>query len=176
VHGIGALSVLAYVSTVDDPARFTRSRSVGHIWGLHRDNISRAIALTATRRNGRVAALGGLVAIHPSDESRMIPHLGSDKPALGFPQFFSGTVSSILVRGGLVCDDPIDTARRIHKVTAVLHSAPPDAFKGAFPAREFEPWRDGVSRMNGRISHRLPDVRRRAGRRASNHCCLLAIL
>ena len=29
VPGIGVVSVLAYVSTVDDPARFSRSRSVG---------------------------------------------------------------------------------------------------------------------------------------------------
>ena len=34
VPGIGVLSVLAYVSTVEDPARFTRSRSVGAHLGL----------------------------------------------------------------------------------------------------------------------------------------------
>ncbi len=34
VPGIGVLSVLAYVSTVEDPARFARSRSVGAHMGL----------------------------------------------------------------------------------------------------------------------------------------------
>jgi transposase len=34
VPGIGILSVLAYVSTVEDPGRFTRSRSVGAHMGL----------------------------------------------------------------------------------------------------------------------------------------------
>ncbi len=34
VPGIGVLSVLAYVSTVEDPARFTRSRSAGAHLGL----------------------------------------------------------------------------------------------------------------------------------------------
>ena len=34
VPGIGVLSVLAYVSTVEDPARFSRSRSVGAHLGL----------------------------------------------------------------------------------------------------------------------------------------------
>jgi hypothetical protein len=34
VPGIGALSVLAYVSTVEDPARIRRSRSVGAHCGL----------------------------------------------------------------------------------------------------------------------------------------------
>jgi len=34
VPGIGVLSVLAYVSTVEDPERFARSRSVGAHMGL----------------------------------------------------------------------------------------------------------------------------------------------
>jgi transposase len=34
VPGIGVLSALAYVSTVEDPARFTRSQSVGAHLGL----------------------------------------------------------------------------------------------------------------------------------------------
>jgi len=34
VPGIGVLSALAYVSTVEDPARFTRSGSVGAHLGL----------------------------------------------------------------------------------------------------------------------------------------------
>jgi len=34
VPGIGVLSVLAYVSTIEDPARFARSRSVGAHMGL----------------------------------------------------------------------------------------------------------------------------------------------
>jgi transposase len=34
VPGIGVLSVLAYVSTVEDPSRFRRSRQVGAHLGL----------------------------------------------------------------------------------------------------------------------------------------------
>jgi len=34
VPGIGVLSVLAYVSTIEDPTRFARSRSVGAHMGL----------------------------------------------------------------------------------------------------------------------------------------------
>ena len=34
VPGIGVLSVLAYVSTIEDPTRFSRSRSVGAHLGL----------------------------------------------------------------------------------------------------------------------------------------------
>jgi len=34
VPGIGVLSALAYVSTVEDPGRFSRSRSVGAALGL----------------------------------------------------------------------------------------------------------------------------------------------
>jgi transposase len=42
IPGIGVLSALAYVSTVEDPARFSRSRSVGAHLGLTPRHINRA--------------------------------------------------------------------------------------------------------------------------------------
>ena len=42
VPGIGVFSALAYVSTVEDPVCFRRSRSVGAHLGSRRDNINRA--------------------------------------------------------------------------------------------------------------------------------------
>jgi transposase len=38
--GIGVLSALAYVSTVEDPARFSQSHLWAHIWVSRRDNIN----------------------------------------------------------------------------------------------------------------------------------------
>ena len=54
VPGIGVLSVLAYVSTVEDPARFTRSRSVGAHMGL----TPRQYQSGEVDRSGRISKCG----------------------------------------------------------------------------------------------------------------------
>jgi transposase len=58
VPGIGALSVLAYVSTVEDPARFTRSRSVGAHLGL----TPRQYQSGEIDRSGRISRCGDVLA------------------------------------------------------------------------------------------------------------------
>ena len=52
VPGIGVLSALAFVSTVEDPARFGRSRSVGAHSGSRRDNINRARSIAVAEYRG----------------------------------------------------------------------------------------------------------------------------
>ena len=52
VPGIGVLSALAYVSTVEDPGRFSRSRSVGAHLGSRRDNINLAKSIAAAEYRG----------------------------------------------------------------------------------------------------------------------------
>jgi transposase len=48
VPGVGLLSALAYVSTVEDSSRFARSRSVGALTlGSRHDNINRARSIEA---------------------------------------------------------------------------------------------------------------------------------
>lgn len=54
VPGIGVLSVLAYVSTVEDPARFSRSRSVGAHLGL----TPRQYQSGEVDRSGRISRCG----------------------------------------------------------------------------------------------------------------------
>ncbi len=54
VPGIGVLSVLAYVSTVEDPARFARSRSVGAHMGL----TPRQYQSGELDRSGRISKCG----------------------------------------------------------------------------------------------------------------------
>jgi transposase len=58
VPGIGVLSVLAYVSTVEDPARFTRSRSVGAHMGL----TPRQYQSGDVDRSGRISRCGDMLA------------------------------------------------------------------------------------------------------------------
>ncbi len=58
VPGIGVLSVLAYVSTVEDPGRFTRSRSVGAHMGL----TPRQYQSGDVDRSGRISRCGGMLA------------------------------------------------------------------------------------------------------------------
>jgi transposase len=58
VPGIGALSVLAYVSTVEDPARFNRSRSVGAHLGL----TPRRYQSGEVDRSGRISRCGDRLA------------------------------------------------------------------------------------------------------------------
>jgi len=58
VPGIGALSVLAYVSTVEDPARFARSRSVGAHLGL----TPRRYQSGEIDRSGRISRCGDSLA------------------------------------------------------------------------------------------------------------------
>jgi transposase len=58
VPGIGVLSVLAYVSTVEDPARFARSRSVGAHMGL----TPRQYQSGEVDRSGRVSRCGDRLA------------------------------------------------------------------------------------------------------------------
>ena len=58
VPGIGALSVLAYVSTVEDPARFARSRSVGARMGL----TPRQYQSGEVDRSGRISRCGDTLA------------------------------------------------------------------------------------------------------------------
>ena len=58
VPGIGALSVLAYVSTVEDPARFGRSRSVGAHLGL----TPRRYQSGEIDRSGRISRCGDTLA------------------------------------------------------------------------------------------------------------------
>src|SRR5664279_5698130 len=56
--GIGVLSVLAYVSTVEDPARFARSRSVGAHLGL----TPRQYQSGEVDRSGRISRCGDSLA------------------------------------------------------------------------------------------------------------------
>jgi len=58
VPGIGILSVLAYVSTVEDPARFARSRSVGAHMGL----TPRRYQSGEVDRSGRISKCGDTLA------------------------------------------------------------------------------------------------------------------
>jgi len=58
VPGIGVLSVLAYVSTVEDPARFARSRSVGAHMGL----TPRQYQSGEVDRSGRISRCGDMLA------------------------------------------------------------------------------------------------------------------
>src|SRR5262245_11192941 len=58
VPGIGALSVLAYVSTVEDPARFSSSRSVGAHLGL----TPRQYQSGEVDRSGRISRCGDRLA------------------------------------------------------------------------------------------------------------------
>ena len=58
VPGIGVVSVLAYVSTVEDPARFARSRSVGAHMGL----TPRQYQSGDTDRSGRISKCGDTLA------------------------------------------------------------------------------------------------------------------
>jgi transposase len=58
VPGIGALSVLAYVSTVEDPTRFARSRSVGAHLGL----TPRRYQSGEIDRSGRISRCGDSLA------------------------------------------------------------------------------------------------------------------
>jgi transposase len=58
VPGIGMLSVLAYVSTVEDPTRFTRSRSVGAHLGL----TPRRYQSGEIDRSGRISHCGDSLA------------------------------------------------------------------------------------------------------------------
>ena len=58
VPGIGVLSVLAYVSTVEDPARFARSRSVGAHMGL----TPRQYQSGEVDRSGRISRCGDTLA------------------------------------------------------------------------------------------------------------------
>jgi transposase len=52
VPGIGMLSALAYVSTVEDPGRFGRSRSEGRTSGSRRDNINLAKSIAVAEYRG----------------------------------------------------------------------------------------------------------------------------
>jgi transposase len=58
VPGIGVLSALAYVSTVEDPARFVRSRSVGAHLGL----TPRQYQSGEVDRSGRISRCGDTLA------------------------------------------------------------------------------------------------------------------
>jgi transposase len=58
VPGIGVVSVLAYVSTVEDPARFARSRSVGAHMGL----TPRQYQSGEIDRSGRISRCGDTLA------------------------------------------------------------------------------------------------------------------
>jgi len=58
VPGIGVVSVLAYVSTVEDPARFARSRSVGAHMGL----TPRRYQSGEVDRSGRISRCGDALA------------------------------------------------------------------------------------------------------------------
>jgi transposase len=58
VPGIGVLSALAYVSTVEDPGRFSRSRSVGAHLGL----TPRQYQSGEVDRSGRISRCGDTLA------------------------------------------------------------------------------------------------------------------
>ena len=58
VPGIGALSALAFVSTIEDPARFSRSRSVGAHLGL----TPRRYQSGEIDRSGRISGCGDALA------------------------------------------------------------------------------------------------------------------
>ncbi|WP_424959195.1 transposase [Hyphomicrobium sp. 1Nfss2.1] len=58
VPGIGALSVLACINTVEEPMRFSRSRSVGALLGLTR----RQYQSGETDRSGRISRCGDHLA------------------------------------------------------------------------------------------------------------------
>jgi len=58
VPGIGVLSALAYVSTVEDPGRFSRSRSVGAHLGL----TPRQYQSSEVDRSGRISKCGDTLA------------------------------------------------------------------------------------------------------------------
>ena len=59
VPGIGVLSALAYVSTVEDPARFVRSRSVGAHLGL----TPRQYQSGEVDRSGRISRCGDTLLV-----------------------------------------------------------------------------------------------------------------
>jgi transposase len=83
VPGIGVLSALAYVSTVDDPARFSRSRSVGAHLGLTpRQYQSGEIDRSGRISNGVVTSLkeeheNSASRIFSSDRDCLAPHVHS---------------------------------------------------------------------------------------------------
>ena len=58
VPSIGALSALAFVSTIEDPARFSRSRSVGAHLGL----TPRRYQSGEIDRSGRISGCGDVLA------------------------------------------------------------------------------------------------------------------
>jgi transposase len=58
VPGIGALSALAFVSTIEDPARFSRSRAVGAHLGL----TPRRYQSGEIDRSGRISGCGDALA------------------------------------------------------------------------------------------------------------------
>jgi transposase len=58
VPGIGVVSVLAYVSTVEDPVCFARSRSVGAHMGL----TPRQYQSGEVDRSGRISRCGDVLA------------------------------------------------------------------------------------------------------------------
>jgi transposase len=58
VPGIGVISVLSYVSTVEDPARFARSRSVGAHMGL----TPKQYQSGEIDRSGRISKCGDVLA------------------------------------------------------------------------------------------------------------------
>jgi transposase len=58
VPGIGAVSVLAYVSTVEDPGRFARSRAVG----AHLELTPRQYQSGEIDRSGRISRCGDTLA------------------------------------------------------------------------------------------------------------------
>jgi transposase len=58
VPGIGALSVLAYISTVEEPSRFSRSRSVGAHLGL----TPRQYQSGESDRSGKISRCGDHLA------------------------------------------------------------------------------------------------------------------
>src|SRR5258707_14723373 len=58
VPGIGVLSVLAYVSMIEDPARFGRSRSVGAHLGL----TPKQYQSGEIDRSGRISKCGDMLA------------------------------------------------------------------------------------------------------------------
>jgi transposase len=68
VPGIGALSVLAYVSTVEDPGRFRRSRTVGAHLGL----TPRKYQSGEIDRNGRISRCGDGLARTLMDEAAVV--------------------------------------------------------------------------------------------------------
>jgi len=57
VPGVGPITALCYMATIDDPARFSKSRSVGAYVGL----TTRRYALGETDRSGRISKCGDVM-------------------------------------------------------------------------------------------------------------------